>query len=116
MQANHARAFSFSREIARKNDAAVSSLQPKLTLDQNVVECAARALFNFIFARSERLDGNHLWTRCDEATREGFLRKRNRADRKVANWVARTPVRKMRTSVISLFSEASTYPEKDQNT
>jgi hypothetical protein len=71
MQGN-ARAFSFPEEIAPTNDARVSSLQPQLTLDQSVVECAARALFKFVFARSERLDGNQLWTRCDEATREGF--------------------------------------------
>lgn len=72
MHGNYARAFSFPEGSARINGAAAPSQQPQSPLDQGVVECAAQALFEFVFARSERLDGNHLWTRCDEATREGF--------------------------------------------
>jgi hypothetical protein len=37
-----------------------------------MIECAAQALFEHVFAGSERLDVKHLWMNCDEATKEGF--------------------------------------------
>ena len=37
-----------------------------------MIECAAQALFEHVFAGSERLDMKHLWMNCDEATKEGF--------------------------------------------
>ena len=37
-----------------------------------MVEQAAQALFEFVFACSKRLDGKHLWMNCDEDTKEGF--------------------------------------------
>jgi hypothetical protein len=37
-----------------------------------MVERAAQVLFEFVFSRSDRLDRKHLWTQCDEHTKDGF--------------------------------------------
>ena len=40
-----------------------------------MVERGAQALFEVVFAASERLDGKHLWLNCEENTKEGFRRE-----------------------------------------
>ena len=75
MQSNHAQTLSFleghRKEIER--DAPISVLQSQpIALDGQMVEQAAQALFEFVFACSKRLDGKHLWMNCDEDTKEGF--------------------------------------------
>jgi hypothetical protein len=75
MQSNQAQTFSFleshRKEIER--DAPISVLQPQpIALDGEMVERAAQALFEFVFACSKRLDGKHLWMNCDEDTKESF--------------------------------------------
>jgi len=48
-------------------------LQPqRIALDRDIVERAAKALFEFVFSYCDRLDAKHRWSDCDEATREGF--------------------------------------------
>ena len=42
------------------------------SVDKNVVERGARALYEFVFRQSRRLDGKHLWLNADEVTKEGF--------------------------------------------
>ena len=37
-----------------------------------IVDRAAQALFEFVFAGCARLDGKHRWTNCDESTRQAF--------------------------------------------
>jgi hypothetical protein len=46
-----------------------------IVLDDDVVEQAAEALFNFVFSSCGRLDGKHQWATCDESTQEGFRRE-----------------------------------------
>jgi hypothetical protein len=43
-----------------------------VTLDQEIVERGAQALFEFVFSGTERLDGKHLWSNCEEEIRAGF--------------------------------------------
>ena len=43
-----------------------------MPLNRELVERAARALCDFVFSRSERVDAKQLWLNCDEAAREGF--------------------------------------------
>jgi hypothetical protein len=40
-----------------------------------MVERAAQALFEFVFAVTKRLDGKHLWLNSDEDTKAGFRRE-----------------------------------------
>jgi hypothetical protein len=47
----------------------VRDLQP---FDEEIVERGAQALFEFVFSRTERLDGKHLWANCDEGIKAGF--------------------------------------------
>jgi hypothetical protein len=58
------------RSIEREPDP--SLFQPEKSVDGEIIERAAQALFEFVFAGSQRLDEKHLWTNCDEATKEGF--------------------------------------------
>ena len=58
--------------LAPEKGGAEPTLLLRSCLDNEMIECAAQALFKFVFARSERLDVKHLWINCDEATREGF--------------------------------------------
>ena len=44
-------------------------------LDAAMVERAAQALFEFVFATSRRLDSKHLWVNCEEETKLGFRRE-----------------------------------------
>ena len=44
-------------------------------LDQDMVERGAQSLYEFVFANADRLDGKHVWSRCDEKTKEGFRRE-----------------------------------------
>jgi len=37
-----------------------------------MVERGAQALFEFVFARAERLDGQHHWANCDDSIKDGF--------------------------------------------
>ena len=37
-----------------------------------MVERGAQALFEFVFAHTERLDGQHLWANCDDCIKDGF--------------------------------------------
>jgi hypothetical protein len=61
----------FSFEKCRKDmTAPVLVLAP--TLDRDVIERAAQALFKFVFSRSAHVDAERLWMNCDEATKEGF--------------------------------------------
>src|SRR4029079_14836628 len=59
--------------LAPEKGGAEPTLQLRPCLDNEMIECAAQALFKFVFARSERLDVKHVWINCDEARREGFL-------------------------------------------
>lgn len=71
MQVNSAQAAS-CLEYRRIESAAVSVLPVQSSDDRAMIECAAQALFEYVFAGSERLDAKHLWMNCDEATKEGF--------------------------------------------
>ena len=56
-----------------ERDARGSLLEPQpIALDGEMVERAAQALFEFVFACSKRLDGKHFWMNCDEDIKEGF--------------------------------------------
>jgi hypothetical protein len=63
------------RRIEANENAVVSGLPLQPSQDLAMIERAARALFEYVFARSERLDVKHLWINCDEATKEGFRRE-----------------------------------------
>src|SRR5262249_301190 len=43
-----------------------------VTLDQQIIERGAQALFQFVFSGTKRLDGHHFWANCDEGTKAGF--------------------------------------------
>src|SRR4029079_2347442 len=64
--------FLKKRRAHSKENAAVSVLPMQSSRDDAMVECAARALFEHVFAGSKRLDTKHLWLNCDVATKEGF--------------------------------------------
>jgi hypothetical protein len=50
-----------------EDDAPISVPQPQplASLDREMVERVAQALFEFVFSSSERLDVKHLWMNCD---------------------------------------------------
>jgi hypothetical protein len=58
------------RRIESKENPAVSVLPVQCSGDEAIIECAAQALFEYVFAGSERLDTKHFWMNCDEATKE----------------------------------------------
>jgi hypothetical protein len=43
-----------------------------IRLDDGMVERGARALFEFVFAGTQRLDGKHLWANGDDEVKAGF--------------------------------------------
>jgi hypothetical protein len=43
-----------------------------MPLDRNMIERAAKSLFEAVFARCARLDGKRSWANCDEEIKEGF--------------------------------------------
>jgi hypothetical protein len=53
------------------DDATVPQQLPPITLDNETIERAAKALFEFVFSSCGRLD----WTSCDESTKAGFKRE-----------------------------------------
>jgi hypothetical protein len=53
------------------DDATVPQQLPPITLDNETIERAAKALFEFVFSSCGRLD----WTSCDESTKTGFKRE-----------------------------------------
>ena len=54
----------------------VASSGPQLlTWDKELIECAAQALFEFVFSRTTRFNSKCLWASCDEATKEGFRKE-----------------------------------------
>lgn len=46
-----------------------------IVIDPAIVEGAARALFELVFACAQRLDGKDRWLKCDEQTKRGFRRE-----------------------------------------
>ena len=60
------------RQPESNEGAAVLALAVQPSDDKAMIECAAQALFEYVFAGTERLDVKHLWMNCDEATKEGF--------------------------------------------
>ena len=73
MQLNQAQAISVLRQLWTElgNGAPVATPQP-IALDGEMVERGAQALFEFVFAHTERLDGQHLWANCDDPIKDGF--------------------------------------------
>jgi hypothetical protein len=71
---NSAQAASRSdhRRIEAIENATVSVVPGQCSGNKFMIECAAQALFEHVFAGSQRLDMKHLWLNCDEATKEGF--------------------------------------------
>jgi hypothetical protein len=45
------------------------------SIDSEIIEKAAEALYAFVFSGCDRLDGGHRWRNCDEDTRAGFRRE-----------------------------------------
>ena len=45
------------------------------SIDSEIIEKAAEALYAFVFSGCDRLDGGHRWRDCDEDTRAGFRRE-----------------------------------------
>jgi hypothetical protein len=78
MESNHALAVYHSLEAAEnrseRSPPPFRSGHPA-ELDPVMIECAAQALFEFVFSGSDRLDRKHLWLNCDENTRAGFRRE-----------------------------------------
>ena len=68
MQLNQAQAISVLRRLWTGNGAPVATPQ----LEEEMVERGAQALFEFVFAHAERLDGQHLWANCDDPIKDGF--------------------------------------------
>jgi hypothetical protein len=64
-----------------------------IALDGEMVERAAQALFEFVFACSERLDRKHLWMNCDEDTKQGFRREATAVIQAVWPFMLRSEVR-----------------------
>jgi len=96
MQSNQAQAFSFLESYRKEleRDAPISVLQPQpIALDGEMVERAAQALFEFVFACSERLDRKHLWMNCDEDTKQGFRREATAVIQAVWPFMLRSEVR-----------------------
>jgi hypothetical protein len=46
-----------------------------VSIDHNLIERAAEALYEFVFSGCERLDGKHRWEHCSEETKVGFRRE-----------------------------------------
>ena len=70
MQPNQAHSISVPW-TERGSGATVRGSQP-VAVDQETVERGARALFEFVFSGTKRLDGKHLWANCDEEIKTGF--------------------------------------------
>ena len=66
------RAVQASSSFENRRTESKENAQASVLPGEAMIECAARALFEYVFARSERLDAKHLWLNCDEATKEGF--------------------------------------------
>ena len=49
--------------------------QPAASIDSDVIEKAAEALYVYVFSGCDRLDGKRRWQDCDEGTRAGFRRE-----------------------------------------
>jgi hypothetical protein len=45
------------------------------SIDSEIIEKAAEALYTFVFSGCDRLDGGHRWRDCDEGTKAGFRRE-----------------------------------------
>jgi len=73
MQLNQAQAISVLRRLWTEfgNGVPVATPQP-ISLEGEMVERGAQALFEFVFAHTERLDGQHLWANCDDCIKDGF--------------------------------------------
>ena len=71
MQLNQAQAISALRRLWTEfgNGAPVAT---PIALDGEMVERGAQALFEFVFAHTERLDGKHHWANCDDHVKDGF--------------------------------------------
>jgi hypothetical protein len=70
MQLNRENAISLV-SAERGISSTVQEQQP-VTLDYEIVERGAQALFEFVFSGTERLDGKHLWATCDNEIKAGF--------------------------------------------
>jgi len=70
MQLNRVHAMP-ARRTKSQRDATVQHLR-SVTFDQEIVERGAQALFEFVFAGTERLDGKHSWSNAHEETKAGF--------------------------------------------
>ena len=44
----------------------------EMALDRDIVERAAKALFEYVFSSCDRLDGKYHWEDSDEHTKDGF--------------------------------------------
>ena len=70
MQSDQATLASVHWRKVRKR-APLSGKQPEPIVNE-LVERAARALFECVFSCCDRLDGKNFWINCNEETREGF--------------------------------------------
>ena len=50
----------------------LGSMERSAAIEQDIVDKAAEALFEFVFSGCDRLDGKHHWVDCDEDTKSGF--------------------------------------------
>ena len=69
MQSNHAQVIFFELD---QNRAPAGRYSADSFLDNSMVEYAAQALFELVFACSEPLDGKHLWLNCDAIRKKAF--------------------------------------------
>jgi hypothetical protein len=68
MQSNQLQAtFVLARHWRELGEKAPVPVQP-IPLDNDVIERAAQALFEFVFSSCRRLE----WTNCEESTKKGF--------------------------------------------
>jgi hypothetical protein len=71
MQSNQVQVISVLKEYWRELDPTVQQPRP-ITLDSDIIERAAQALYEFVFSSCGRLDGKQQWATCEESTKEGF--------------------------------------------
>ena len=77
MQSNRAEALSLVHNRAEQaSDARLFGPWPQAinaqSINSEMVERGAQALFEHIFSGTKRHDGNHLWVNCDDFIKEAF--------------------------------------------
>jgi hypothetical protein len=53
----------------------LSPPQSSPSIDGDIIDRAAEALYSFVFSGCDRLDGKHRWRDCEEGTKAGFRRE-----------------------------------------